>query len=98
MPSAQVDLTVKDFDTLEYIRDNKGTSLEMACRELRYAWFRETAAEIGADRIATGHNADDNIETMLLNLFRGQALPDCEACRPTTERSGVRFYLCTARR
>lgn len=78
----EVDLTVKDFDTLEYIRDNKGTSLEMACRELRYAWFRDTAAEIGADRIATGHNADDNIETMLLNLFRGSGTSGLRGMSP----------------
>lgn len=66
-----VRLMVKDFDTSGYIRENKGLSIEMACRKLRYDWFRETAGKMDADRIATGHNADDNIETMLLNLFRG---------------------------
>ena len=64
-------LFVKDFDVEAYMQANKGVSVEMACRELRYEWFRNMKAELGAERIATGHNADDNIETLLLNLLRG---------------------------
>lgn len=60
-----------DFDVERYMRDNKGVSLEMACRELRYEWFFRLLADTGADRLATGHNADDNAETMLLNMLRG---------------------------
>lgn len=64
-----VELLETDFDVETYRRE-KGGSIEMACRELRYGWFREIARERNA-RIATGHNADDNVETLLLNLFRG---------------------------
>ncbi len=60
-----------DFDVKQYIRVNKGVSLEMACRELRYEWFFRLLTDTGADRLATGHNADDNAETMLLNMLRG---------------------------
>lgn len=51
-----------------------GQSVETAARELRYAALRRAAADFGADRIATGHNADDNAETVLLHLFRGTGL------------------------
>lgn len=54
----------------------------MACRELRYGWFRELASRIGAERIATGHNADDNIETFFLNLFRGSGTAGLKAMVP----------------
>lgn len=48
-----------------------GLGLEEAARELRYAFLERVAAREGYDLIATAHNADDNAETMLLNLARG---------------------------
>ena len=44
---------------------------EEAAREMRYRFFHEVAADIGADRIVTAHTADDNAETVLMNLIRG---------------------------
>lgn len=49
----------------------KGMSTEEAARELRYRFLEETAEEQGCDYIATAHNGDDNVETVLLNLTRG---------------------------
>lgn len=66
-----VPLMVRDFDIPEYIRQHPGTSVEVACRELRYDWFRRVADGVGVLRIAVAHNADDNIETLMLNLMRG---------------------------
>lgn len=48
-----------------------GSSLEMAGRAARYRSFAEHADMVGAQRIAVGHNADDVVETVLLNLVRG---------------------------
>lgn len=48
-----------------------GMSLEQAARELRYAFLRNCADEIGAEYILTAHNLDDNAETLLFNLARG---------------------------
>ena len=69
--SNNISLIVKDFDIKKYKRENKGESLEMACRKVRYEWFQEIKEREGFDRISTGHNADDNIETLFLNLLRG---------------------------
>lgn len=77
-----VPLVVKDFDVESHIASHRGVSVEMACRDLRYAWFRELAAIHGADRIATGHNADDNIETFFLNLLRGAGTSGLKGMTP----------------
>ena len=57
-------------DAPAYAREN-GMSLEQAARELRYAFLRRCADEIGAAFILTAHNLDDNAETLLFNLARG---------------------------
>ena len=51
-----------------------GESLEMAARRLRHAFFQKTAFENGCVAIATGHTADDQIETLFLRFARGASL------------------------
>jgi len=48
-----------------------GLGIEEAARDMRYDFFLSTAESIGAERVATAHTADDNAETMLINLARG---------------------------
>ena len=66
-------LWVKDFDTEAYARE-KGLSIEMAARELRYEWFAEVASETGCNAIAVAHHQNDQAETVLLNLKRGTGI------------------------
>ena len=61
------------FDTLQYASEN-GVSIEMAARELRYRWFGELCAEQGYAAVVVAHHADDNAETMVLNMVRGAGL------------------------
>jgi len=77
-------LCVRDFDVSGYMAAHKGVSVEMACRELRYEWFRSLKSIVSADRIATGHNADDNIETLFLNLLRGSGTMGLKGMLPDT--------------
>jgi len=73
---------VKRFDTAGYASSNH-VSIEMAARELRYAWFAELCQAHGFDVLCTAHNANDNAETLILNLLRGtgsrglRGIPGC---------------------
>ena len=65
-----VELHVKDFDVKAY-ELKYGVSTEMACRDMRYAWFAELRSELRCHCVAVAHHADDNVETFFLNLLRG---------------------------
>jgi tRNA(Ile)-lysidine synthase len=60
-----------------------GQSLQMAGREIRYSLYLKYAEKYGAKRIALGHNADDVVETVLLNLTRGTGAEGLEGIRPS---------------
>ncbi len=75
----------------------RGLGVEEAGRLLRYAFLERTAQAIGALRIATAHNADDNAETLLLNLVRGSGLQGLTGIPPVRGRV-VRPFLTTSRR
>lgn len=62
-----------DFDTEEFAAAH-GVSVEMAARELRYRWFAETCISSGYGALCVAHNANDNAETLFLNLVRGTGL------------------------
>ncbi len=72
-----IPLHVTHFETNEYARE-KGISIEMAARELRYEWFEELRKEQNCEAIAVAHHQNDQAETLLLNLLRGTGLRGLE--------------------
>src|SRR3990167_1819674 len=52
----------------------KGDSLQDIAREARYSFFDRIAKRYKADRIATGHNMDDQAETVLMKFLKGAGL------------------------
>lgn len=86
-----------DFDTEQYALAHS-VSIEMAARELRYDWFASLCRDNGYYGVAVAHNANDNAETLILNLLRGTGLRgvtgmQVETVVPVTrdELSGVRL-------
>ncbi len=63
----------KKFDTTAYAEANK-CSTQVAARELRYAWFAALQAEKNLDFLLTAHHQDDNVETVLMNFFKGTGI------------------------
>ncbi len=90
----KIKLVCVDFDTKRYAKDNK-LSIEMAARHLRYEWFEKIRAENNAEAIATGHHADDNAETMLLNLIRGTGIKGLSGIPPINGKIIRPLLTCT---
>lgn len=64
---------IEEADAKSYHK-NSGLSLQEACREIRFSFFEQLAGKLGAGRVALGHHADDQAETILLNLLRGAGI------------------------
>lgn len=86
-----------DFDTEQYASSHN-ISIEMAARELRYDWFASLCKDNGYYGVAVAHNANDNAETLILNLLRGTGLRgitgmQAESAVPVTrgDLAGVRL-------
>lgn len=68
-----VEIFVKRFDTTA-VAENNRLSIQEAARKLRYDWFEEVRKEHGFAYTLLAHHANDNIETLLMNFFRGTGL------------------------
>ncbi|MCP4312512.1 MAG: tRNA lysidine(34) synthetase TilS [Bacteroidetes bacterium] len=73
--AAQLEMPVyvERFD-VDSEMEEKGISLQMAARDLRYDWFSSLAKHHSLDAIATAHNLNDSVETFFLNLSRGTGI------------------------
>lgn len=75
---------VKQFNTQTYVESHK-ISVQMAARELRYAWFNELMARQHIKMLVTAHQLDDNLETFIINLSRGTGIKGLIGIPPKTE-------------
>jgi len=66
---------------IKEIAKKTGKTLEEVGREERYNFFSEIYNKVGANKIATAHNKDDQIETFLFRLVRGTSLQGLEGIK-----------------
>ena len=83
------DLGIKLFasriDARQWCRQHK-LSFQEGARKLRLQFLTQTADKCRADRIATGHNAEDNVETFFMHLARGAGLKGLSGIRPVSSK------------
>jgi tRNA(Ile)-lysidine synthase len=68
-------------------------NLEELARKLRYDFLRRTAAQIGAAKIAVGHNLNDQAETALFRFIRGSGIEGLSAIHPRVDGLIIRPLL-----
>lgn len=81
-------LLVKHFDTAGYAGDRR-ISIQVAARALRYGWFDEVLKQSrvadgnrALKYVVTGHHRDDNVETLLMNFFKGTGIAGMRGMLP----------------
>ncbi len=67
-------------------------SIETAARGVRYRFFAKVAEARGCSRVILAHHADDQVETVLMNLFRGTALKGLGGIAAVSRREGLEIY------
>ena len=76
-----VEIFVEKFDTTAIAKQEK-KSIEETARDLRYKWFEDIRIQNSINYILTAHHADDNIETVLMNFFRGTGVKGLHGILP----------------
>ncbi len=64
-----IPITLEAIDVRKMITPKE--SQESAARRIRYEFYERVIANVGADKVALGHNADDQAETVMMRLLRG---------------------------
>ncbi|MDR0792349.1 MAG: tRNA lysidine(34) synthetase TilS [Chitinophagaceae bacterium] len=86
----QKPVLINRFDTNDYAKKNK-LSIQEAARKLRYNWFYDLlngqqTTTLNIQYIVTAHNANDNIETLLINFFRGTGISGLHGIFPNKDK------------
>ncbi len=79
-----IPIHVHRADTVEWA-DKNGISIQMAAREIRYAYFEKIRTQQNLEGIILAHHQDDQLETIFLNLVRGTGI---EGLYGMSERRG----------
>lgn len=80
------------FNVKEF-QESGGFSLQDAARRIRFQFFHDLLKKYDGGKIALGHNADDQVETVLLRLLRGSGLKGLKGMLPIREKRVIRPLL-----
>ena len=77
----EIPCVTEKIDIKKQAKDS-GENLEACARRVRYAFLRRTARQVGARKIAVGHNRNDQAETAIFRFLRGSGIEGLSAIRP----------------
>lgn len=79
----------KRIDIISKSKQEK-IGVEECGRLVRYSFFEEVLNKVNANKIATAHNANDNAETVLMNIFRGTGTSGLKGIEPIRNNKFIR--------
>lgn len=91
-----IECFIKKMDILKFSKEQKiGT--EEAGRKVRYDFFEEILNKTNSNKIATAHNCNDKVETIILNVLRGSGLSGLKGIEPNRDKKYIRPLIETDR-
>ena len=84
-----IECFVKRVDVISK-SNNEKIGTEEAGRKVRYDFFEEVLERVGANKIATAHNSNDNAETVLMNIIRGSGTSGLKGIEPIRDNKFIR--------
>ena len=79
------------------LKKGTGKCIEEMSREVRYEFLNDVVKKHGAQKIALGHNSNDQTETVLMNFLRGSGPTGLKGMLPARDSVYIRPLLCVTR-
>ena len=83
-----VEVYVENYETATIAEERK-ISVQQAARDLRYDFFSRLCREFGFQYTLLAHHADDNVETVLMNFFRGTGIKGLKGIPSSIQKEGL---------
>ena len=91
-----IEIYVLSVDVTKIAKEEKKGTEETA-RKIRYDFFEEVLNKTKSNKIATAHTANDNAETVIMNMIRGSGTSGLKGIRPIRENKFIRPLIETTR-
>lgn len=86
----QIKCFVKKIDVEKLAKEQKIGTEEMG-RKIRYEFFKQIAQQENANKIATAHNLNDNVETVLMNILRGSGVSGLKGIEIKRKQNSIEY-------
>ena len=84
-----IECFVKKIDVIKIAEEEKKGTEEIG-REIRYRFFEEVLKKTGSNKIATAHNNNDKVETIIMNMLRGSGVSGLKGIEPIRDNKFIR--------
>lgn len=91
-----IEVFIKYIDVPKFIEES-GLSPEEAAREVRYDFYNQVLTKVGGNKVALGHNLDDQIETLIMRFLRGTGTKGLGGISPVRGDKFIRPLIETSR-
>ena len=92
-----IECFIKKIDVIKIAKEEKKGTEETG-RKIRYEFFEEILKKTNSNKIATAHNNNDKVETIIMNMLRGSGVSGLKGIEPVRDKKYIRPLIETERK